>query len=176
MLWLKGEHDDMDKGQDVIQGMQKQESLISCPSTDYILCFSSVNTALSGHFFCHCKLLRNILQNEGGMYFHIMIRFLKCQQNPLRKKMNSIYSTWCYRSHLWRILWLCWHQSGWFLRCRLVYKLKYLPWFTAVLSRVGPELPIWRPLTAQLMQQQGVLWKLLFTQSHRKCRLLEKPL
>lgn len=71
-----------------------------------------------------------------------MTRFLKCQQSPLRKKMNSIYSTWCYRSHLWRILWLCWHQSGWFLRCCLVYKLKYLPRFTAVPPRVWPELPI----------------------------------
>lgn len=41
----------------------------------------------------------------------------------------------------WRILWLCWHPSGWFLRCCLVYKLKYLPQFTAVPPRVWPELP-----------------------------------
>lgn len=82
------------------------------------------------------------------MYFHGMIRSLKCQQSPLRRKTNSIYSTWCYRHHLWRILWLCRHRSGWFLRCCLVYKLKYLPWFTALPPKVWPELPIFTTINS----------------------------
>lgn len=89
-----------------------------------------------------------------------MIRFLKCQQS---KEWDIIYSTWCYRSQLWRILWLCWHHSGWFLIFCSADKLKYLPRFTAVPARVCPELPIFTTINSTAHAKTSVRTLLVYS-------------